>query len=197
MTTITESFPGSSDTLGGDQTWTEIAGDWDNVSGVCEIQNFFAAMARCETALASDDHYAQVVAVNPESLDTNTALRVTCRHSNAADTYYHLVFGHNRTWQIRKVVAGVDTFIGNLVLTTCPNNSVVKLEVDGSNLKGYKDGVQVGSTQTDASITGNTRCGLYASTAFSTTKVRYDNFQASDLGAADSVLLPFMMHMSG
>ena len=183
-TTLTESFPGSSGTLGGDQTWTETAGTWSNVSGVgaAESGSFADNYARCEADLSTDDMRGQAIRVNNGNSGYGGAL---VRYNAAEDTAYGIssnltlndYYGNEHT-------AGVSTDIITSELggsITPPSTDAV--EIDGSALEIFEGANTRGST-TDASITANLRGGLYASYSSVADDPTFDDWQVNDLAAA-------------
>lgn len=179
-TTITESFnKADSDTLGPDLTWTEVSGDWDVVSNAAElITTGSEKTARAESDLSSDDHYGQVVYLNEAS--SNEATGGACaRFASAAETcYLHRAYRDNVFLQ--KIVGGTYTTLANAVETQAAND-VLKVECDGSAIKGYLNAVEKLSV-TDSSITGNTRCGIVGYSD-GVAEPRLDSFEAADLAA--------------
>lgn len=177
-TTITETFTGTDgDPLGPNHTWTIQAGTWvkkDNKARK-STNDATVEMARADTALSSDDHYAQVVVTVGISRFHGPVCRVP---SSIASTGY-LVAEFSVVLYLRKQVAGVFTDIDS-VAHTIINGGVYKVEADGSAIKGYADTVGLLSA-TDTAITGNLYCGLvaYGAEAGGT----MDNFEAADLGA--------------
>ena len=191
-TTITESFnKANSDILGPDLSWTELAGDIDVVSNKAQSTTLGGqAIARADSDLATDDHYAQ--AIVDASEETNTAApQVFCRKdSTTAITFYLFLINYNDdTIQIYEVTTGSFTLLGSAISFTLTAGTPVTLRgsVDGSSLEVFIDGVSKG-TRTDTVITGNLRCGIRVfknSPGF----VTWENFQAGDLAftmAADA-----------
>ena len=183
-TIITESFnTGDSDTLGPDLSWTELAGDIDIVSNKAQSTTLAGqAIARADSDLATDDHYAQAIVDASEETAT-AAPQVLCRKdSTTAITFYlFLINYHDDTIQIYEVTTGSFTLLGSAISFTLTAGTPVTLRgtVDGSNLEVDIDGVSKG-TRTDTVITGKLRCGIRAfknTTGF----VTWDDFEAADL----------------
>lgn len=102
-TTITESFnTGDSTTLGPDLSWSEFFGDFAVSSNTAISNSGSPAVAKADSDLSSDDHYAEVVFVTSPSY-SGTATRF-----NATPDFYS---GRN-TDGIFKRVGGVLTSIG-------------------------------------------------------------------------------------
>ena len=180
-TTLTESFPGTSATLGGDQTWTEVSGVWSNVAGVGSFEtNELTSFARCEGALSTDDmRVTTTVTVEPIAPYGGPMVRFAA----AATTGYH----HNSNRGINdyyctRVIAdsGVDIILSELEGSiTLPATD--KIEMDGDVVEIFEGANSRGST-TDTNISGNVRGGVgwYFGSG---TAVRFDNWQAEDLAA--------------
>lgn len=190
--TITESFPGSSATLGGDLVWTETQGTWANVSGVAQLQTTGGVEdARAESALSTDDHYAQL-AVTALGTGTNPVwLGPAVRFAAAARTYY-VTFpyqGDDKQY-IEKIVTGTETALGSTAITvTIPGT--FKISADASLVTGYQDGTQRVQV-TDTAITGNLRTGIAGYCSSSSWYPSGDNFQASDLVAGAAFVPKFI-----
>jgi hypothetical protein len=199
-TTITESFDTEdSDTLGPDLSWTEISGDWDIVTNQASARTTTAGgatnLARAETDLAGDDHYAQVLVTtaNPPSAQ-NQGGACTCRHSASALTYYVVQLDVTsapvyRMNVFRRVTGTFAQIIANANFTPSLPHTV-KITADGSTIGMYRDDVLIDST-TDTNITGNTRCGLSAFLRNgSAGDLEVDDFEAADLAAGGQTITP-------
>lgn len=188
-TTLTESFPGSSSTLGGDQTWTEIAQAWSNVSGVGSYDTDGATgSARCEGTLSTDDMRVTVT-ITREGGNNTSYGGCDARYAAAADTCYK--DNSNRAindYYCSRRTAGSDTDIITSELSgsiTLPATD--KIEVDGDQVEIFEGSNSRGST-TDTNISGNVRGGLgWFSGGVA---VRFDNWQAEDLAAGNVSVTP-------
>lgn len=178
-TTLTESFDtADADTLGPDQSWTEVSGDWDVIdNGVSEVGGGGdGASARVEADLAGDDHYAQIEIV---AFAGNRRFGPAARF-NAAENTLYVAAGNanNNTTRLYKYVGGTATNMASLSSTfSIPDT--LRIEVNGSTIEAFLNGASIGST-TDTAITGNTRCGLAG--GFLSAGVRGDAWEAGDLG---------------
>jgi hypothetical protein len=189
MATITESFnKANADTLGPDLSWTEDAGDFDVVSNKAQDASagLTHAWARADSDLDSDDHYVEAV-LNTSANDSFHGLM--CRKdSTSTSTYYMFQFdcGSNLV-RVFKRVSGSFTSLANLSATINPStNYTVKLQVSGSDIECFVDGGSVGTTS-DATITGNLRCGLVGFYVTGGTVCTWDDFEAADLGGGPTV----------
>ena len=181
-TTLTESFPGTSATLGGDQTWTEINGTWDNSSGTGRVvSDGNTRSARCEGTLSTDDMRVQCVF----NAAAQASYRGTfSRFAAAAITGYSMTTRHeiNDSYG-QRVSAGTTTDIITSELggaATTPSTDAI--EVDGDQVEIFAGGISRGAT-TDTNISGNVRGGLYIY-GEGGLFVTFDNWQAEDLAAA-------------
>jgi hypothetical protein len=188
MATITESFnKANADTLGPDLSWTEDASDFDVVSNKAQDAGSAVthAWARADSDLDSDDHYVEAV-LNTSANDSFHGLM--CRKdSTTANTYYlfQLDAGSNLI-RVFKRVSGSFTSLANLAATiNTSTNYTVRMEVSGSDIECFVDGGSIGTTS-DATITGNTRCGLVGFYVTGGTVCTWDDFEAADLGGAVS-----------
>lgn len=192
--TIGDTFVESSDTVltshtatgpNGGFSWTVTGGSsptviaaTDDLDGAGSGTNH---RVRAESDLSSADHYAQFKVVAWES-STISSLGPCVRYASAADTLYTCLLRDRADDQYRlfKLVASSFTQIGSSVSEALPAEPVTaKLEIDGSTLTLYIDDVSKIS-ETDSSITGNTRTGLLIGT-----DATLDDFEAADLAAGD------------
>ena len=188
-TTLTESFDTSnSDTLGPDQTWTEVDGDWDIVSNAAQLQTTAGTVrtARCEADLSSDDHYAESVGNAGTVSEIGAAVRFL---SSAETAYIGFIYTPNSTVYLFKLVAGAETSISSQA-SSWGGSGTFKCQADGSTIKVYQDGVQKISV-TDTSITGNLRTGMMAY-CNGTPLPNITSWSAADLYAAATVIPVFM-----
>lgn len=161
-TTINESWPddGDMDATTQDHSWTEVLGDFSIASGVLSCDSTTRASARCETALSSDDHYAQCPAIDVGGGVVHVG--VCTRFASAADTHYYcrLRYGVADDVDFRKVVAGTDTQLVSPVSITENPGADIKVESDGSSHTVTYDGGVAINGHSDSSITGNVRVGV-------------------------------------
>lgn len=181
-------------------SWTETAGDIDIVTNAAEVITLGgAALARAESSLASDDHYSQV-AITAWQGGTGASVSrpgVAVRYHTSDVTYYLARYetGFDR-FELFRFVTGASTSIGTQAATQPTPPWTLRLEVDGSALEVFQDGVSK-QTATDTNITGNVRTGLREFQGGSvTTETVFDDFEAGDL-AAVATTHPGWMTSSG
>ena len=184
-TTVTESFPGSTDTVGGDQTWTETSGDWDNASGVAAftVGGFADNLARCESALSTDDMRVQCAMTSAANLYYGPVARFV---SSGDDDLYRISANLSiNDYYCNSVVTGTSTDIITSELTgsiTPPSTDAI--EVDGDAIEIFQATNSRGST-TDTGVSGNVRGGIYgAASGGTSSRSVLDDWQAEDLAAA-------------
>ncbi len=183
------------DTIGNQLSWTEYnnnfsgsastAGDaWDTASNAAKVAQddpAFVQLARAESDLSSDDHYAQITLTDVSH--ANDQLGPVTRFENGSGNdsmYIHRVLQTNDTIAVTKLVGGTISDVGTPVAQTPANGGVVRGSADGSTIKTYYGGVEKCS-ETDTSVTGHLRCGIYGYRFGGTPVV--DSFEAADLGA--------------
>jgi hypothetical protein len=182
-TTLTESFPGTSATLGGDLTWTEMGTDWDNISGVGRSHNDTdtAGYARAESDLSSADHYAKCLVQGIGSAGENVQVGPLSRFDAGAQTgYIARVLRVLDQIRLTKTVAGSMTDLGQASITIT-TGVLAESRSDGSTIKAYWNAVEQVSV-TDTAITANTRTGLFGFSNATGSFPQVDTFEAADLG---------------
>lgn len=185
-TTITDTFDrtnaSSLGTSSGGWSWANGAISGWGISSNKANATVNGNLARAQSDLSSANHYA---AGDVVTSGTTAAVGLCVRYSTSADTHYN-GWGRNNsspTYRLRKVVSSTPTNL-NDVSTTAFSSGTLKIEINGTSLALYKDGVVVNGPVTDSSIAGNLRTGLINSVATGGT---VDNFQASDLSASSIV----------
>lgn len=167
--------------------WTEVVGTALEIQeNLCSAAGAVTVSARLDDSLSSDDHYSQADVDISTGGDTSNDPRIgmAVRYAAAATTYY---FGDARqstsfAHRIYKMVAGTPTVLATGTAAVAPAEGLLKVQVDGSDLEIFWDGVsQV--TVTDTAITGNLQPGLDRTTSINRTST-WDNFEAADLAAA-------------
>ena len=183
-TTITDDFNrADADALGTSAegwSWTEVLFDFDIVSNRARLMSdTFAgghASARAESALSSDDHYAEIdIPVG----NTGSARRTgpVVRFAAAANSFYG--FGNlDNGYELLRVLANSRTVLGSSA-TVAAFPKRLRIAVDGSNLEGFIDGIS-DITVTDTNFTGQLHTGFWA-TAAAVDAIQFDNFEAADL----------------
>ncbi len=196
-TVHTESFDtANSDTLGPDQTWTELAGDTDIVSNEAQSQDSGANLSRADADLSSDDHYAEFdyVGGTPQAGNGLFPGTIVRKDSTATQTYYH---GRLRddpdsgqdeieVYEVYKVITGSFTLLDELVISniSIPTTDSPRTEADGSTIQAL-NGVNIASA-TDGAITANLRAGMRLHDGGTNERIDIDNWEAGDLGVVDN-----------
>lgn len=172
--------------------WTELAGDLDVIAADDVLENTATgeSVARADQDLSSDDHYVQADITQADATDATSIGVIGRKDGTATATYYLglLRAAPSDTVQMYKRVSGTFTQLGgSSPSVTRGFPDTIKLEMDGSAIKFYYEGVEKLSA-TDTAITGNLRTGVRVFRSPSdTVKGRWDNFQAADLaGSAES-----------
>lgn len=173
-TDISDRWLGSGADLGYDLTWTELVGTWANDGGYAYFGGVQYSYARCDSDLDTDDMYAQIAAYA-----SGSGRMVSVRYQSDANTCYTALETPYDGFYIRKVVAGARTNLSSN-LDGPDVNTVLRFEVDGSDLEVFLGETSMGST-TDTSITGNLRAGVGGYGYGSWIK---GPFEAGDLGGA-------------
>lgn len=169
-----------------------IGAPWVTVTGVSAMQ--ITSNAGAPSTLASDcaarydggvswnaDQYSQA-AITVTGTTANTGPFVSVRVSSTANTQYFLAAnkGGSNNVTLGKFVAGAFTQIWQRT-KAITDGDVIRLEVIGTTLRAYINGVQLGADSTDASIaTGAAGMG-YSST---TTAATLDNWEGGSLPIA-------------
>ena len=181
-TTITESFnTANSGTLGPDLPWTELRGDMEIVNNEAKWVSATPAVARADSNLSSDDHYAQVLL--PAA---GRGSGVACRVADANNMYLPYIGPGSQTRShIAKYVGGtLTTFLNVAKSPAWANGDTLKGESDGSKHTIYFNGSQEGQA-TDTALTGTLTAGIALYLAGRT----LDNFEAADLAAGGIAVL--------
>lgn len=183
QTTITDNFNRADGAIGSSSegwSWTAVTGAWNIVSN--EVEGTGAnRTARAETDLSSSDHYSQV-----DIASTTANARgggAACRFDSAANTCYiarveTATGAANDVYRIAKIVAAVLTELGTGVTSEYSAPDTVRIDANGSAISFDLNGVLQESI-TDTAISSGTRCGMFADSGATTTKL--DNFSAADL----------------
>ena len=111
--------------------------------------------------------------------DISVQFAVTGRTQTAANTFYLFaaVAGPTDEWRLRKCVAGTLTTLDTAAQSwTADTDYTVKLEMRGTTLKGYVNGVEVCSAiDSDISLAG--KAGLFAfGTSNNAAGIHFDDF---------------------
>lgn len=183
-TTHTETFPGTSATLGGDHTWTELSGSWGNESGQAEFTwtDGGTHYARCESALSTDDMRVEVAIISASHASYRGPFGRL--NASAATGYAAISRPEINDYYGQRITAGSSTDIITSELSgsiTLPSTDAIV--IDGDQIEIFQGANSRGST-TDTNITGNLRGGLGAYVETGT--ARFDDWVASDIAGGSS-----------
>jgi hypothetical protein len=140
-------------------------------------------------ATFSNDNFSEleIVRFGSNSAFAGPAVRV----SPDAQTFYYLEINSAGGAAFGKQVNGSEDNNQTIPNDTFTVGSVARIEVTGSDVSIYKNGVQVGTTWTDGSpiTTGAPGVVFYTNDGSGgSTNIAFDNWQGGDMGAADPVL---------
>lgn len=185
MATRTDTFDrANSSNIGTD--WAEDVGDVSIASNNL-VRGSGANYAKTRwvgTALDSNDYYVEVVARSADSANgVGPAARCV---TSATNTYYgYIIFGGDAAYLVR-ITAGGEAILDTGSAITASTNYTLRLEVDGSTIRGYLNGVlDCEATDTNLSSGAPGVCwygggsGTYVTT-----------WTASDLAAAAASIMP-------
>ena len=102
-----------------------------------------------------------------------------------SETAYHLAIfpvAGTDTWELWKHIAGSGSQISVVSTTELNAGDVVSMRIVGNKISFYQNGVQLGSTVTDNSISGNGFIGL----RYSDNTTRLDNFGGGSIASSSS-----------
>ena len=186
-TTLSEAFTGTGAALGADLTWTEVSGTWDrSVNQGRRTGATGLTFARAEHDLSTDDMKVSVTLVSSDSWNFNGPM---ARYSSSANTGYSIAYdGDSNDMYGVYWAAGADTGIITDLGAGSGLGTTLRIEVDGSGIAIFKDGVARGST-TDTNVTGNLRGGLAFNAEGDSTNV-FDNWSAEDIAAGGGLAVP-------
>ena len=199
-TTITEDFnTADSDTLGPDLTWTEIEGDLDvsgNEAATTDLDT--DNVARADTDLGDDDHYAQAKCGGASSGGVRKLGPMIRKDSSGTLTYYSGIIDVTASrWRVRKEITGTETIIASKLNGISNDGRTIKVEITGSSLELFNDGTSK-ITTTDTAISSGLRCGIWGRRG-TQQYVALDDFEAADPGAAADVrnhIIPAYMRVN-
>jgi len=189
VATFTESFDqADSTTLGPDLTWTQVVGAWETINGEAALTDTGVnAYARAEVDTGSADMRVEAVIPMSAVFDGHYVdLQLLARMDATTYTGYALLRGY---WSgaggqfvgLRKYVNGAETQIGSPVVLPSAKPETWRLEVEGSDLRAYRDDVLILSG-TDTEITTGTYGGLGGYRSSAARAIRFDSFTVAEPG---------------
>lgn len=158
-------------------SWTELTngftviGASDTVLGDSVVAE---NVARADSALSTDDHYAQIDRTSGSGA-TSFVSGIIRKANTATLTYYTNLYRSGVTWSLIKIIANVQTVLDDDA-TPPSGNGLVYIEANASTITGTFSGGGDILTASDTSITGNLYTGMRFFRAG-----EGDNFQAEDL----------------
>ena len=187
MATRSDTFDRANSTsLGAD--WTEDSGDWEIVSNnvsQATTGNSYRKLRWTGAAMDSSDYSVEVIARSSAS-NYGIGPAARCAGSSAVTYYAYLMFGGDAAY-LGEITAGGENILDTGSAITANTNYTLRLEVEGSAIRGYLNGV-LDVSATDASLSsgapGIAAYGGGTSVAYITT------WTASDLAAAAAANMP-------
>jgi hypothetical protein len=135
---------------------------------------FQVSLVRWNADTFSNNQYAQGTITNANSDPGGVLVRAA---TDGTSNYYGAMSDSDSSTEWFKYVAGSYTLLSSLPFMA--NGDVIRLEVYGSTLAVYKNGIQHGPTLTDSSHTS----GAAGLTGYSTGSTSIDNWSAGNLTA--------------
>lgn len=167
-------------------SWVEVSGDWSIVSGLLSPGAAGGVIIlRAAGAMATSDHSVQVTIAATTAASHGVWAR---GNSSGGLSSGYLWRNDGTSWNLFSVVGGSFTVIGTYAVAAVAGD-VAKLQVVGSTITAYVNGVQRVSV-VDTSVATGTGVGIRSE---STSGIRFDDFAAADivagatLGTASSV----------
>jgi len=187
MATRTDTFDrANSSNLGAD--WAEDSGDWTITSNNVlngTTGNTYRKLRWVGAAMDSANYYVEVVARSGSS-GTGIGPAVRLAASSAVTYYGYVIFGGDAAYLV-EITAGGEAVLDTGSAITASTNYTLRLEVDGSTIRGYLNGV-LDVSATDTSLAsggpgimayGGNNANTYVTT-----------WTASDLAAAAASIMP-------
>lgn len=168
-----------------------IGGNWTTMGGEADMQrlgNTFTpsvtgadCAARNTSVSVGANQYAQAKVTVTGTAGAGSGIGVGLRMSSGARTYYRLVIDHaaSNNVELCKFVAGTFTSIWIRTSGTWSNGAMLRLEAEGTTLRAYLDGIQIGANVTDASIASGDTGIAYSSAETSASLI---NFESGEIG---------------
>lgn len=158
-------------------SWTEVVGAWQVINNsAVGMTNDGVDRARCEQSCDTANHFVEITWLHANNANINAAtgtLAACVRYSATADTCYFFEMKADRSgYYAGRLNAGVFTYWASSAAlpatvsalpppdSSAANVMYVRCQVDGSTIQGSVNGYVV-HTQTDTTITGNTRIGMF------------------------------------
>jgi len=172
MATYSDDFNRANSTdLGGN--WLENSSGWAISSNQLQPDNISSYVVY-QSPLDTSDHYAEAVI----SAIATTSMGVFARSNQFGNSFY-LFRNDGSTWQLFVNDSGSFIAIGSSASGSAANGDTIRIQVVGSTITGFVNGVQK-VTATDTTLTSGLYSGIRNGADNS---VRYDNFLTSDVSS--------------
>lgn len=164
--------------------WTALTSTFTIASNKCEPSNSFEdAMAMWGADSFSDDQFAEATVAGLDGTGAGTGIGLLLR-ADISNTFYRIFTNAGSTDNVT-----IDWFdngsFGSVLATRSSqftDGDVLRAEAEGTTLRVYKNGVQLGADITDSSITTNGGVGLSYSSALQP-GATLDGWSGGDLSA--------------
>lgn len=189
MATYTDDFNTTdSTTVGAQLTWTDVAGNLQNLGNVARSSDTTLDESRAEHDTDGVDHYATALISVGQPTSSSSSSGICVRYQNAANTFYCVDLTRSSAGtaliRILKVVAGSATVADSTTVTFTNGSAVLRAEAIGDTITAHLDGNQeLSFTDTSSPITTGTKAGIRLRPATSATRTTtyVDNFEFGDL----------------
>ncbi len=185
--TFTDNFNRSNETL-------ETSANWANVLGAMSVTSNELAVDtnksiyRCESAMATDDHYVECVVATHDQIPGINA-RMSEGDSSNWDAYHFRSRPSGTTFEIYEITNNSFTQIASDNTTVPAEPFTLRITVDGSTITGDLNAADLFGDVTDTVLTGQVKTGFRDFN--SAVNQRWDDYEAADLAAAPAVYPPF------
>ena len=175
--TFTDNFNRGNETLETSSNWANVAGAMNVNTNQCDVQTD-KSIYRCESAMDTDDHYAQCDLVTRDQKPG-----INARMSEVSSTTwdaYHMRRAETQ-WQIYEVTNNSFTEIDTDNTTAEPATPyTMRVTADGSTITGDLDGSEI-MNATDTALTGQVKTGFRDFNG--AVNQRWDDYEAADVAA--------------
>lgn len=192
-TTITDSFNRADQTNLGTSSegwsWSVslVAGGQADIASNQAAQNVLTVATQCvvraESDLSSSDNYSQTSVINRGGTGDNVGALCRKDSTSTLSYYLNLVVNDSSNIVLGKYVSGSFTQLGSTTAVTVSLPQPIKVNANGSLVKGFWDSVEKISI-TDTAVATGVRCGMRYGGVVGATGGILDAFEAADLAAA-------------
>lgn len=144
----------------------------------------------------SNDQYSQVTVsagLTSGLAFAQALVRASGTGSGSAKFYLFATDGGSGSGHtsITKVTAGETYTTLQNITTTFANGNQLKISVNGTTIRAFKNGTQVGTDQTDSAIaSGSAGCGVYN---FGGNDIKLDDWEGGNLSSSDTLMAQICM----